>query len=74
MHPLLPQLFLSEVFANIEQLLVFNTHVVQEFTEIHQTTKAFGAFFKKAAPFFKMYSSYVSNYDRAMETLMYVEK
>lgn len=31
--------------------------------------QAFGAYFKKAAPFFKMYSAYVSNYDRAMETL-----
>lgn len=34
--------------------------------------QAFGAFFKKAAPFFKMYSSYVSNYDRAMESLVHL--
>lgn len=34
--------------------------------------QAFGAFFKKAAPFFKMYSAYVSNYDRAMETLVHL--
>lgn len=107
MHPPLPDLFLAEIFANIEQLLIFNRHVVTEFSEIHRTTKArhgrlgickvkagcvdrliyrltsslatdhahtqaFGAFFKKAAPFFKMYSAYVSNYDRAMETLIHL--
>ena len=55
-HPPLPELFLVEIFSNIEQLLSFNQHVVSEFSEIHRTTKAFGAFFRKAAPFFKMYS------------------
>lgn len=39
MHPTLPENFLFEIFANIEQLLVFNTHIVSEFTEIYNTTK-----------------------------------
>lgn len=39
MHPPLPHMFLAEIFANIEQLLIFNRHVVEEFSEIHRTTK-----------------------------------
>lgn len=39
MHPPLPDLFLGEIFANIEQLLIFNRHVVTEFTDIYHTTK-----------------------------------
>lgn len=72
MHPPLPDAFLQEIFCNVEQLLIFNAHVVEQFTELHGGSQAFGAFFKKAAPFFKMYSSYVSNYDRAMETLLHL--
>jgi len=54
MHPPLPDAFLQEIFCNIEQLLVFNAHVVEQFTELHCGSQAFGGFFKKAAPFFKM--------------------
>lgn len=39
MHPPLPDLFLAEIFANIEQLLIFNKHVVAEFTEIYRSSK-----------------------------------
>lgn len=42
MHPPLPHMFLAEIFANIEQLLIFNRHVVEEFSEIHRTTKVEG--------------------------------
>lgn len=39
MHPPLPEMFLAEIFANIEQLLVFNKHIVEEFSEIYRTSK-----------------------------------
>jgi hypothetical protein len=35
MHPTLPDGFIFDVFANVEQLLVFNEHIVTELTDIY---------------------------------------
>jgi hypothetical protein len=61
----------SNIFSNIEQLLDFNKVFHADLSTSFDTHKGnnIGRIFKEAAPFFKMYTTYVSNYERAEGTL-----
>lgn len=66
---------MPDIFANVEQLLVFNEHLLAEIRRVCETaSKPIGSLFKKHAPFIKMYSFYVSNYHRAIGTLDQISK
>lgn len=63
---------LNVIFSNVEQLLAFNTRFLADLEAAHveQGTAELVEVFLKAAPFFKMYSSYINNFDKARDTLL----
>jgi len=66
----------NTIFSNIEQLLAFNRVFQKDLATSFEKDNGnngnnIGKIFMDAAPFFKMYSTYVSNYERSEATLRF---
>lgn len=57
----------SDIFSNVEQLLVFNSKLLQNLSADYKNQKFIGATFKEAGNLLETYSIYVKNYPKAMK-------
>lgn len=57
----------SEIFANVEQLLAFNSRFLQDLTAEYEKHKQVGSAFKQVENLLETYSVYVQNYPDAMK-------
>lgn len=53
------------IFSNIQQIISVNQELMQ-----HLSESSVGQAFLLVAPFFKLYSTYANNHERALATLM----
>mmetsp|Transcript_39395 Transcript_39395/g.76540 ORF Transcript_39395/g.76540 Transcript_39395/m.76540 type:complete len:862 (-) Transcript_39395:82-2667(-) len=78
--PPLDQKEMSTLFGNIETIFQVNTHFLEELKKNNDAEdqgtpgKGIGKIFLEFAPYFKMYTDYVGNHDRATELLGKIEK
>jgi len=73
----LPQEKVNSIFSNIEDILQMNTlllHDLEERMENWNASRCIGDLFLQMAPFLRIYSAYVSNFDDASSTLEACEK
>eukprot|EP00467_Chlorarachnion_reptans_P001241 CAMPEP_0114513526 /NCGR_PEP_ID=MMETSP0109-20121206/15626_1 /TAXON_ID=29199 /ORGANISM="Chlorarachnion reptans, Strain CCCM449" /LENGTH=977 /DNA_ID=CAMNT_0001693423 /DNA_START=11 /DNA_END=2944 /DNA_ORIENTATION=+ len=76
-NPPLDQKELSTLFGNIETIFSVNQHFLTELRRNKETEaqgKGIGAIFLEFAPYFKMYTDYVGNHDRATDLLAKIQK
>lgn len=74
---LLPQEKVTAIFSNIEDILQMNTvllHDLEERMESWSDGQCIGDLFVRLAPFLRIYTAYVSNFDDASATLETCEK
>ncbi|GAB5353264.1 hypothetical protein AAMO2058_000022500 [Amorphochlora amoebiformis] len=70
---------MSTMFGNIETIFQVNTHFLQELRRNQECEtnnkpgKGIGAIFLEFAPYFKMYTDYVGNHDRATDLLSKIQ-
>lgn len=67
---LLSQDLVTTLFSNLEQLIDFNRQLLADLRKVgHETEESMAEVIAKTAPFLKMYSLYINNFDRANEKL-----
>jgi hypothetical protein len=65
----IPDEIISSIFGNVRQIMALNQELMMKLEE----NKGIGGAFLQMAPFFKLYSMYANNHEKALATMMVIK-